>query len=54
MELADVTLTSIIDSREDSGFILQDRILKRLIHDDYFNEGFVLNFRKGGNNAMDR
>ena len=54
MELADVTLTSIIDSIEDSDFFLDSRISKRLIHDGHFNEGFVLNFRKGGYNAMDR
>jgi ubiquinone/menaquinone biosynthesis C-methylase UbiE len=54
MELANVTIESIIDSIEDSDFILDLRISKRLLHDDHFNEGLILNFRKGGYNAMDR
>jgi len=29
-----------------SMFFLQDKFLKSLIHDDYYNEGYILNFRK--------
>jgi len=53
MELANVNLENIIDNIEESGFNLQNKILKRLIHDDYYNEGLILNFRKGGHNALD-
>jgi ubiquinone/menaquinone biosynthesis C-methylase UbiE len=46
MELARMKLEDIIDEVEEAGFSLQDKILKKLIHDDYYNEGSILNFRK--------
>ena len=54
MELANITLYSVINNIEDYSFILNDRNSKRLLRNDHFNESFVLNFRKGGYNAMDR
>lgn len=54
MELANIILHIVINNIEDYSFILKDRISKRLLHDDYFNESFELNFRKGEYNAMDR
>jgi len=47
-ELADVNLEGIIGEVENSGFILNQKIFKKLLHDNFFNEGFLLNFRKGG------
>jgi len=47
-ELADVNLEGIIGEAENSGFILNQKIFKKLLHDNFFNEGFILNFRKGG------
>jgi len=46
MELAHMKLEDIIKEVEEAGFSLQDKFLKRLIHDDYYNEGYILNFRK--------
>jgi ubiquinone/menaquinone biosynthesis C-methylase UbiE len=46
MELAHMKLDDIIGEVEESGFSLKDKFLKTLIHDDYYNEGCVLNFRK--------
>jgi len=46
MELAHMKLEDVIKEVEESGFSLQDKFLKRLIHDDYYNEGYILNFRK--------
>ena len=48
MELAEVGLENIVKEIEESCFILKNKILKRLIHDDHYNEGLILNFRKGG------
>jgi len=46
MELAHMKLEDIIKEVEEAGFSLHDKFLKRLIHDDYYNEGYILNFRK--------
>jgi len=46
MELAHTKLEDVIKEVEEAGFSLQDKFLKRLIHDDYYNEGYILNFRK--------
>lgn len=46
MELAHMKLEDIIKEVEEAGFSLQDKFLRNLIHDDYFNEGYILNFRK--------
>jgi ubiquinone/menaquinone biosynthesis C-methylase UbiE len=39
-------LNDIIKEIEESGFVLEYRLLKKLLHDEYLNEGYVLNFRK--------
>jgi ubiquinone/menaquinone biosynthesis C-methylase UbiE len=46
MELAHLNLEDIIKEVEEAGFSLQAKFLKRLIHDDYYNDGYILNFRK--------
>jgi len=46
MELAHMKLEDIIKEVEEAGFSFQNKFLKRLIHDDYYNEGYILNFRK--------
>jgi len=46
MELAHMKLEDIIKEVEEAGFSLHDKFLKRLIHDDYYNDGSILNFRK--------
>lgn len=46
MELAHMKLEDIIKEVEEAGFSFQDKFLIRLIHDDYYNEGYILNFRK--------
>jgi predicted methyltransferase len=46
MELARMKLEEIIREVEEAGFSLQNRLIKGLIHDDYFNEGCILHFRK--------
>ena len=44
--LANVGLEDIIKEIEQSGFLLKDEIFKTLLHDDYYNNGNVLNFRR--------
>lgn len=46
MELARMTLEEIIREVEEAGFSWQNKLIKGLIHDDYFNEGCILHFRK--------
>jgi len=46
MELAHLKLESIIGEVEEEGFSLQDKLFKRLIHDDNYNDGYILNFGK--------
>lgn len=46
MELANMKLEDIIKEVEEAGLSLQYKFLKRLIHDDYYNDGYILNFRK--------
>ena len=46
MELAHMKLEDIIEEVEEAGFSLQKKFLKRLIHDDYYNKGYILNFWK--------
>jgi len=46
MELANLDLGRIIEEIEEVDFSLKQKILKTLIHDDCYNEGYVLNFRK--------
>ena len=45
-ELADVELEDIIKEIEGSNFILKHKLSKTLLHDEYYNEGCILNFRK--------
>ncbi|MGB7294327.1 MAG: hypothetical protein WBC70_01945, partial [Candidatus Aminicenantales bacterium] len=44
MELAQLTLEDIVKEVEETGFSMLDKYLKRLIHDDYYNDGYILNF----------
>lgn len=46
MELAHMELRNIIKEVEEIGFYLIDKVYKTLIHDDYYNDGYILNFRK--------
>ncbi len=46
MELAHMELRDIIKEVEEIGFYLIDKVYKKLIHDDYYNDGYILNFRK--------
>lgn len=46
MELADVDLESVVQEIEKVGFILKNKLLKTLLHNEYYNEGYILNFRK--------
>jgi len=47
MELADLELKDIIKEVKEAGFSLHDKYFKKLLHDDYYNKGYILNFRKG-------
>ena len=47
MELANVELGDVIKEIEESGFFLERKFTGRLLHDDYYDEGYVLNFKKG-------
>jgi ubiquinone/menaquinone biosynthesis C-methylase UbiE len=44
-ELADMELDDIIKEIEQSGFSLESKLSKRLLHDTYYNNGCILNFR---------
>jgi len=46
MELARMRLEDIIKEVEEAGFSLKHKFFKRLIHDDYYNDGNILNFIK--------
>jgi ubiquinone/menaquinone biosynthesis C-methylase UbiE len=46
-ELADVSVVEIIREIENSGFVFIGEIQGKLLHDGYFEEGCILNFRKG-------
>jgi len=46
MELASMKLDDVIKEVEETGFSLKERLSKRLIHDDYYNQGYILNFEK--------
>lgn len=46
MELAERELNDVKKEIEESGFYLQDKFFKGLLHDDYYNKGYVLNLRK--------
>ena len=46
MELADVNLAGVVEEIENAGFTLEKTVLKILLHDENYNEGYVLNFRR--------
>jgi ubiquinone/menaquinone biosynthesis C-methylase UbiE len=46
MELAHMNLEDIIVEVEEAGFSLQNKFLQSLIHDDNYNDGYVVNFIK--------
>ena len=46
MELAGIVLERVIEEIEKTGFVLKDKFLKRLLHDEYYNKGYILNFRR--------
>ena len=46
MELADINLESVVQEIERFGFVLESKFLKTLLHDEYYNEGCILNFRR--------
>ena len=45
-ELADVNLSEIIKEIENAGFTLGRKFSKELLHDDNYNKGQILNFKK--------
>jgi ubiquinone/menaquinone biosynthesis C-methylase UbiE len=47
-ELADVSIEAVTEEIEAAGFVLNQKIQSRLLHDSSFEEGLILNFRKGG------
>ncbi|MFH2068320.1 MAG: class I SAM-dependent methyltransferase [Candidatus Omnitrophota bacterium] len=46
MELTDVNLDGVVEEIEKAGFILEKKVLRILLHDKSYNEGYVLNFRR--------
>ncbi|MCK4431879.1 MAG: methyltransferase domain-containing protein [Candidatus Aminicenantes bacterium] len=46
MELAHMKLEDVIKEVEEAGFSLHDKFFKRLIHDNSYNDGYILNFGK--------
>jgi ubiquinone/menaquinone biosynthesis C-methylase UbiE len=46
-ELADVSVGEIVREIENSGFVFIGKIKSKLLHDGCFEEGCILNFRKG-------
>lgn len=45
--LANLTLKDIIKEIEEAGFGFEKRYFKRLVHDNNYDRGYILNFRKG-------
>jgi hypothetical protein len=46
-ELAHLTLEDIRREVEEAGFSLETKVFKKLIHDDHYDEGYILNFVRG-------
>jgi len=46
MELAHIKLERILEEVEEARFVLQKHFMKNLIHDDSYNPGYILNFKK--------
>ncbi len=53
MELANLELKDIIKEVEEAGFSLIDKFFRKLLHDEDYNNGYVLNFKKGVINHED-
>lgn len=45
--LANLTLKDIIKEIEEAGFDFERKYFKRLVHDDNYDRGYILSFRKG-------
>lgn len=45
--LEDMSLEDIIKEIERAKFRFENKFFKRLMHDDYYDRGYILNFRKG-------
>jgi ubiquinone/menaquinone biosynthesis C-methylase UbiE len=45
-ELADMDLADVTKEIEESEFVLEDKYWKVLLHDEYYNPGDILNFKK--------
>jgi len=45
MELANIDLDKITEEVEEANFIFERKFSKRLLHDEYYNEGYILNFK---------
>jgi len=43
MELADLELKDVIKEVEEAGFSLIDKFFRKLLHDEYYNNGYILN-----------
>jgi len=46
MELANIELGRVIEEIEKVGFNLEHKFLKTLLHDEHYNKGYILNFRR--------
>ena len=44
--LADMELKDIIEEVVKAGFVFKEKRLENLLHDDYFNQGYILAFKK--------
>jgi ubiquinone/menaquinone biosynthesis C-methylase UbiE len=54
MKLANMELNDVIREINESGLLLHQKFTGELLHDDYIERGYVLNFRKGEDRAVDR
>ena len=46
MELADINLKGVVREIENVDFVLKGKFKKDLLHDENYNEGYILNFKK--------
>jgi ubiquinone/menaquinone biosynthesis C-methylase UbiE len=49
--LANLTLKDIIKEIKEAGFSFEKKYFKRLVHDDNYDRGYILNFRKGSHDG---
>jgi ubiquinone/menaquinone biosynthesis C-methylase UbiE len=54
MKLANVELDDVIREINESGLLLHRKFMGELLHDDYVDSGYVLNFKRGEHHAVDR